>query len=253
MKKEEKIKAIEELRKMIDDYPTIGIIDMNKLPSRQLQEIRKRVRGDTVVKVTEKIIIDFAIKQSKKENIQELEKIIPKQPAMLFTRQGAFRFYSVIDSLKSKTFAKENDIAPDDIAVSAGPTSLLAGPAISELTKAGIPAGVEEGKIAVKKDVVVAKKGGKISKELANALRKLNIQPVFVGLNVVGIYENGIVYAKDILNLVRTFPEKIPVAHQNALNLSVFICYPTKDNIKLLLAKAFNSAKNIESKIGGVS
>jgi large subunit ribosomal protein L10 len=253
MKKEEKVKAIEELKKMIDDYPTIGIIDMNNLPSRQLQEIRKSVRGDTIIKVVKKTVINFALKQSKKENIQSMERIMPRQPAILLTKEGAFRFYSVIDSLKSKTFAKENDVAPDDIMVSAGPTSLLAGPAISELTKAGIPAGVEEGKIVVKKDVVVAKKGSKISKEIANALRKLNIQPVFVGLNVVGLYENGTVYTKDVLSLVRTFPEKILAAHRNALNLSVFICYPTKDNIKLLLAKAFNSAKNIESKIGGVS
>jgi large subunit ribosomal protein L10 len=251
MVKEEKIKAVEELRKMIDDSPVVGIIDMSKLPSRQLQEIRKRVRNEAVIKTIKKSILDYAVKQSSKEKIQELEKIMPKQPAIVFTKQGAFKFYSIIDSLKFPTFAKENDIAPNDVMVSAGPTSLLAGPAISELTKAGIPAGVEEGKIAVKKDVVVVKKGGKISKDLANAFRKLGIQPIFVGLNIVGLYDNGQIYTKDSLDLVKTFPEKLVVAHQNAMNLSVFICYPTKDNIKFLLAKAFNSAKAIESKIGG--
>jgi len=252
MVREEKIKAIEELRKMIDDYPVIGIIDMNKLPSKQLQEVRKKVREDTIIKITKKSILDFAIKQSGRKNIQELEKIIPSQPALIFTKRGAFRFYSVVDSLKFPTFAKENDIATGDVNVSAGPTSLLAGPAISELTKAGIPAVVEEGKIAIKKDVTVVKRGGKISKDLANALRKLGIQPIFVGLNVTGLYEDGRIYTRDVLDLVKIFPEMVVAAHQNAVNLSVYVCYPMKDNIKLLLAKAFNSAKAIENKVGGV-
>jgi len=253
MVREEKIKAIEELRKMIDDYPVIGIIDMNKLPSMQLQEVRKKVREDTIIKITKKSVLGFAIKQASKKNIQELEKIIPSQPALIFTKHGAFKFYSVVDSLKFPTFAKEGDIATGDVSVSAGPTSLLAGPVISELTKAGIPAGVEEGKIAVKKDVTVVKKGRKISKDLANALRKLGIQPIFVGLNITGLYEDGRIYTKDVLNLVKMFPEMLLTAHQSAINLSVYVCYPTKDNIKLLLAKAFNSAKALENKAGGVS
>jgi len=253
MVKEKKIKAVEELRKMIDDFPVVGILDMNKLPSKQLQEIRKKTREDVMIKIVKKSILTHAIEQSGKENIKELEKMIPREPAIVFTKQDAFKFYSLVDSLKFPTFAKENDVAPDDIKVSAGPTSLLAGPAISELTRAGIPAGVEEGKIAIKKDVVVIKKGGKISKEHANAFRKLGIQPVFVGLNVLGLHENGSVYRKESLDLVKTFPGQLVAAHQSAVNLSVFICYPTRDNVKLLLAKAFNSAKALESKVGGAS
>jgi len=253
MGREEKIKAIEELRKIIDEFPVIGIIDMNKLPSRQLQEIRRKTRNGTIIRTVKKSILNFAIKQSSKEKIQELDKIMPKQAAIVLTKHGAFKFYSLVDSLKFPTFAKENDIAPGDIRVSAGPTSLMAGPAISELTRAGIPAGVEEGRITVKKDVVVAKKGSKISKDLANALRKLGIQPMLVGLNVIGLYENGNIYTNDILGLVRTFPGKLASAHQSAINLSVFVCYPTKDNIKFLLAKAFNSGKAIENKAGGAS
>jgi large subunit ribosomal protein L10 len=111
--------------------------------------------------------------------------------------------------------------------------------------------GVEEGKIAIKKEVTVAKKGEKISKEVANALRKLDIKPISISLNVLGFYENGMVYTKDILELVKIFPEKLAFAHQQAVNLSVNVCYPTRETIKLLLIKAFNNAKAIE-KMGGV-
>jgi large subunit ribosomal protein L10 len=151
--------------------------------------------------------------------------------------------------LKSQTFSKDGDVALNDIKISAGPTSLLPGPAITELTKAGIPAGVEEGKIAIKKDVVVVKKGEKISKDLAMALKKLGIETMEIGLNIVAIYD-GKIYTKDVLELVNAYPEKIKEAYNQALNLSVFICYPTKANIQQLLAKAFNAAKSIEN-LGG--
>lgn len=55
----------------------------------------------------------------------------------------------------------------------------MAGPVISEFAKVGLIAGVEEGKVAIKKDKVVAKKGDEISKELAGVLRKLKIPDAF--------------------------------------------------------------------------
>jgi len=252
MVKEEKLKKVEELKKMIEEFPVIGIADLYKFPSRELQKIRKVVRDGGLIKAGKKSTIIFALKEAKKEGIQELEKIIPNQPAIIFMKENAFKSYLKLVSMKFETYAKEFDIAPNDIVVPAGPTSLLAGPVISELTKAGIPAGVEEGKIAIKKEVTVVKKGERISKEVANALRKLDIKPISISLNVLGFYENGMVYTKDVLELVKTFPEKLALAHQQAVNLSVNVCYPTKETIKLLLIKAFNNAKAIE-KMGGVT
>ncbi|MEM5879287.1 MAG: 50S ribosomal protein L10 [Candidatus Aenigmatarchaeota archaeon] len=251
MVKEEKMKKVEELKKMIEEFPVIGIVDLYKFPSRELQEIRKMISDSGVIKVAKKSILLFAIRQARKEKIQEMEKMVPNQAAIVLTKENAFKAYLKLTSLKFETYAKEFDIAPNDIVVPAGPTSLLAGPVISELTKAGIPAGVEEGKIAIKKEVTVVKVGEKISKEVANALRKLEIKPISISLNIVGFYDGGIIYPRDILELVKTFPEKLGLAHQYAVNLSVNICYPTNENIKLLLIKAFNNAKAIE-KIGGV-
>src|SRR5438445_7174841 len=119
-----------------------------------------------------------ALKKTEREKIQELEKIIPLQPGIIFTSMDPFVLYKKINSLKSLTFAKEGDVAQGEIWVHAGPTNLLPGPAISELSKAGIVAGVEEGKIAVKRDSLVVKPGEKISQIKASALRKLGIQPI---------------------------------------------------------------------------
>jgi len=252
MVKEQKIAEVQNLSKMIDEYPVVGIIDMFKLPSRPLQNVKKKLKDDGIIKITKKSILMFAIKNAKKEGIQKLEQSVPKQPAIFLTKMNPFKFYAVVDKIKTSAAAKEGDVAPQDIQVSAGPTNLLPGPAISELTKVGIPAGVEEGKIAVKKDVVVAKKGTVISKPLAGALRKLNIEPMQIGVNIVAIFENGMIYGKDALSLVgEGYVNKLREAFNCALNLSVSISYPTKENIGFLLAKAAREANAIEKLSGG--
>jgi large subunit ribosomal protein L10 len=247
--KEEKIKQVEELKKNFEKYSTVCLLDMFKLPSKQLQQIAKKLKGMAKIKMVKKSILLHAIKSSNKEKISELEKYLPSIPALIFTNLEPFKFYSIVDKLKSLAFAKEGDIAEEDIEVKAGPTTLLPGPVIGELSRAGIPVGVEEGKIAIKKDIIVARKGEKISKMLADALKKLKIQPIKVGLNVVAAYQNGKIYLKDTLELIKIYPEKLKEALNQALNLSINVCYPTKENIKFLLTKAFNTAKSLE-KIG---
>jgi len=238
---ESKIREVEEMKKLFEKYSVIGIIDLTKIPTITLQNVKKKAKGQALIKVIKKVVLTRALAAAKeqKRNLGEVEKLIPKQPAIVFTDMDPFKFYAMIDKLRTPAAAKEGDIAPDDIVVSAGPTNLLAGPAISELTKVGIPAGVEEGKITIKKDVVVAKKGSVINKALANALKKLRIEPMKIGLNVVAIYQDGMIYRGEALSLVgEGYLSKIREAYMQALNLSVSIAYPTKENINYLLAKA---------------
>lgn len=248
MVREEKIGEVERMKKFISEYPVIGLIDMFKLPSKQLQEIKKQLRGRGVLKMTKKSLLKLAVRKSDKK---ELEEYVPQQPAVAFTKLGAFKFYSEVDGLKSPSFAKVGDVVEKNVEIKAGPTSLLPGPVISELNKVGIPAGVEEGKIAIKKDVVVAKAGDKISKDLASILMKLKITPVEIGLNVVAIYDNGMVYTKDVLGLIKTYPDKLKDGFNNAMNMSVAIGFPTKENIKYLLLKAHQNAMGLANLRGG--
>ena len=250
MVKEEKKQQVEKLKQLIEQYPVIGIIDMHKLQSKQLQIIKKKMRGKAVITLTKKSILTHAIHATKKEKILELEKILPQQPGIAFTELGGFNFYGTINKMKSSTFAKAGDVAISDIVVSEGPTDLLPGPAITELTRVGIPAGVVDGKIAVKKERTVVKKGDAISAELAVALRKLKIEPMEVGINIVAIFDNGMIYTKESLSLVgEGYISKLKQAYTEALNLSVAVGYIAKENIKLLLVKAIRSARAIEGKI----
>ncbi len=249
MVKEEKIKVVEELKNLLESYTTICLIDIVKMPSKQLQEIRKKIRGEALIKIVKKNLLKKAMEKVEKKDLKNFEDEIPLQPGLILTNLEPFSIYKKINELKSFVFAKEGDVAPADIWVRAGPTSLPPGPVISEFSKAKIPAGVEGGKIVIKKDVLVAKKGEIIPASLANILRKLNIQPIKVGLNIVSIYSNGSIYRKDVLELINVYPEKIKEGFSRALSLSIGICYPTNENIGFLLSKAVNIAKNLENLI----
>ncbi len=251
MVKEQKIRAVEKLKDDFGNYKVVGIIDLFKLPTKQMQEIKKKLDGRVAVKIAKKSILLRALEAS--QHLKVLENHLPSQSALLFTNEDPFRIYLTISNLKSETFAKEGDVTEEEIIVYPGPTNLLPGPVISEFAKVKIPAGVEGGKIAIKKETLVAKKGDAISKDLSSILRKLGIRPIKVGLNVVCLFD-GNLYLKDSLGLVgEGYLNKIREAFSQALNLSVAINYPTKENIGYLLSKAYNQAKYLDEKLmGGV-
>jgi large subunit ribosomal protein L10 len=246
MRKEEKIALAEEISKEMKNYKTVGIIDLYKIPTKEFKEIRKALSDFAKLKVIKKSTLKFAAEKAGEE-FKKLVELNPNQFAILFSNEEPFSLFKKISSITSETYAKENDVAEEDIWVYAGPTQIKAGPSISEFAKLKIPAGVEGGFIAVKKDTQVAKKGDKISKELAALLRKLKIKARKVRLEVLGLLYEGTLYTKDTLNLVFEYPKLLTQAYQNALNLSVNIGYPTKENINILISKCYLNAKAIEN------
>jgi large subunit ribosomal protein L10 len=245
--KEKKVERVEEIKKLIGSSPVVGIIDMHKTPTKQLQQIRKGLRSKAVIKMAKKTILKYAFEGLKDEKMKQIENYIPTQPAIILTDMEPFKFYILVKNLKFKTFAKKGDVSKEDIWVSSGPTSLMAGPAISELQQVGLPASVESGRIAIRKDTLFVKTGEEIDIKKAGVLRKLNIEPIDVTLNIVAIYDKGLVYAKDLLDTALVYPSMLPQAFEKALNLSVHVCFPTKESIKYLLSKAVRAAGGLNS------
>jgi large subunit ribosomal protein L10 len=247
MVSEKKKQEVITIKQMIEKYPVIGIIDLFKMPSRQLQSIRKNLEGSALIIMHKKRVIALAVKEIKdKENIEKLNELQPREPALIFSGINPFKLFKTFKKKKSKGYAKSNDIAPEDIIIPAGPTSLLAGPAIGELQRVKIPALVKEGKIHVREDFVIAKKGESMTDQVANVLKKLDIQPMDIGIDILGLWENGIVYGKDVLDVDESqYIQDIKNAYNYALNLCVNTSYPTKESIRILLQKAYMNSKNL--------
>ena len=72
MVSEKKKQEVVEIKELIEKYPVVGLIDLFKMPSRQLQFIRKSMRNDALIKMCKKSVLLLALKNvTKKKNIQK--------------------------------------------------------------------------------------------------------------------------------------------------------------------------------------
>ncbi len=250
MVKEWKIKAVEELAETIKQYPVVGLVSLHKIPSSAFQRIKQELGENAKIKVAKKSIIVRALE---KAGVKELCNYAQGSVALIMSNLNPFKLLFFLQKKTSSAPAKPGDVAEQDIVVHAGPTDLAAGPAISTLTKVKIPAKIEGGKIVVQKDVVVCKKGEVISEDLAAALNLLKMEPMKIGLKLLAVWENGKVYHGDALEVTEeSVLENLQQAYAKAFALSVGMCYPTKENIEMLIQKAHMNAKALAQEVGEV-
>lgn len=239
-----KRKTVEDFKKLVSEYPIVGAVNMEGLPTPQLQAIRAKLRGTVVLRMAKRRLLTLAL-----ESRNETKDLIPHlkgMPALLFTKDNPFKLYKVLKQNKSGAPAKGGQIAPKDILVSAGPTNFAPGPIIGELGAFKIKTGVEGGKLVIKENVVVAKEGDKISPALASILTRLGIQPMEVGLDLVAVYDTGVIYTKSVLDVdddkIRADAALFAV---QAFNLAMNAGILVKETVEPLLTKAAKEARTL--------
>ncbi|MBI5872173.1 50S ribosomal protein L10 [archaeon] len=253
MVSQKNLKEAELLMNLIMNYPVFGIMDIEGLPSSQLQSMRKALEGKALIRVTKKRILQRAVAslKQKDERFSAVERYIKGMPALIFTKDNPFRLSKVIAKSKKPAYAKPGQISPRDIAVEPQKTNFAPGPIISELAKFGLKAAIEEGKVVIKTGAVVVKEGEIIDAKKSELLMKLGIQPIEIGLNILGLYENGNVYGKDVLEISeKDYQERLMGNYNEAFNLSVYCYYPIKENIKLLIGKTYKECAYLSRKLG---
>ncbi len=231
--KKQKVKELAELMKK----KTVMIVSVKGLPSAQFQDIKKKLRGKAKIQVAKKSLVDFALDHCGIKELHGLVKYVDDSTAILFSDVDAFEISGILSDEKSPAKAKAGQIAPNDIEVKAGPTELLPGPDISALSAVGLAPKVEDGKIAVMKDKVIAKEGDTITDALASIMAKLDIVPFEVGLEPVAAYMDGVVYAeikidKDLM------VETLMNDYGRALPFAVEMGYVNETTLDFILAKA---------------
>lgn len=245
MLKNEKPKIVENLKKLIEEHSVIGVLDMHNLPAKQLQKIRDSLRATTIIIMNKKSMIKRAISESKKD-IKKLEETLVNEPALILSNENPFRLFRTIKSNRSSASAKAGNIAMNDIVIKKGKTGIPPGPAISSLQKIGLKTSVQEGKISVIYDKVAVKAGEIITSDMVNAFNLLKMEPMEIGLNLVAVWENGIVYPKDVLDIdVNAYTNKVSLAITCMINLSLNSGYLVPLTAELAIQKAFMEAKSL--------
>ena len=136
-----------------------------------------------------------------------------------------------------------HETATHNIEVRVGDTPFKPGPIVGELQKAGIPAAIQEGKVAIREDKVIVPEGEKIPADVAQMLTRLEIFPIEIGMNLHAVFEDGSIFKSDVLDIdIDEIIGRMKQASTNAVDLAIEAGWYTKLTIQPLLIKAHNNA-----------
>jgi len=273
-----KYKEVEELSSLLKQHPVIGIAEIGSIPAPQMQSMRQNLRGNMVIRSSKNTLILRAIETAEQDvkGLNGLKEIIDGQSAIIATEINPFKLQAKMSKTKTKAPAKGGEIADEDIKVKAGDTPFKPGPIVGDLQKVGIPAAIQGGKVVIKKNKTLVKKGEVISRDVAQMLTRLEIYPLEIGISLQGVFEEGFVFKSDVLDIdldeyhaqfihaanrafslaietswvsTLTIVPLISKAHSDALSLAVDQGIITKDTASLVLARAHRSMIAVASKI----
>lgn len=264
---------VTSIKSLLNSYDTIGLAKIRGLGSKQLQRIRKEFGTDALLRVSKNSMISRSFSES---DMKDMVDFIEDQMALIFTGLDAFELYKVMENSKIPAPIKAGAVAPQDIVIEEGPTSLKPGPVVGELQNLGIPAGIDGGKVVVKQRKVAVEGGERVSPELADMLAKLEIYPITEGLDLCAVYDSGesVLFSTDVLHVDKSkYLSDITEAARSVFSLATHIkydyptrytiadmlreasvksqalafncAYPTSETIKPLIQKAYNNARNL--------
>lgn len=243
---ESKRKEVAQLEKLLQEYPVIGIINAENLPSKQLQQVKSQVKDAVFVRMSKKRLIRIALDnlEGKVRDIEKLKGNLKGMPMLVFTRDNPFKLYRLLASKTTSAAAKPGQTAPSDLVIGAGPTPFPPGPIIGELGKAGLKTAIENGKVVIKSPKVVVREGETITPGQAELLAKFGLEPMEIGLNLVAAFEGGLVYEKSVLAVdQKEYIANIQRIGVEAIALAMAIGYINRGTIGHMVKKAYTDAK----------
>lgn len=241
-KKEE----VNDIKGLISNHKVVAMANLADIPAPQLQKMRRNLKDNALIKMSRKTLMNLALNDSDKSNINSLSEHMEGQPALIFTDMNPFRLYKILEESKTQAPAKAGNIAPADIVVPKGDTAFPPGPMLGELQKIGIPAKIDKGKIVITKDQKVVEAGEKITGSVASILTRLEIYPMEVGIDLKAAYEDQTVYTSDLLTIdTEKTISNIQNAFTSALNLSVNAAIFNKLSLPIIISDASTKSMNL--------
>lgn len=243
-----KKREVEELTEFLEDSPVIGVVNIEGIPARQMQQMRSKLREVATIRASKNTFIEKAIERvdDDKENLEDIKDYISGQVALVSTELNPFKLFNRMEDTKTKAPASGGETAPEDVKVEEGETPFKPGPIVGDLQNVGIPASIQGGKVVINQTKTVVEEGETINSDLAAMLGRLEINPITVGLDLKTVHEDGIVYERDDLDIdPDEFIDDLKDGAASSFALAMSISYPTRQTIKTLLSKASGDAASL--------
>ncbi|RIA96442.1 large subunit ribosomal protein LP0 [Glomus cerebriforme] len=232
-----------KLKTLLEEYPSIFIVNVDNVGSNQMHQIRHTLRRKAVVLMGKNTMVRRALKGLIPDNAQ-YEKLLPHikgNIGFVFTNGDLKETRDVILSNRVKAPAKAGAIAPVDVFVPAGNTGMEPGKT-SFFQALGVPTKIARGTIEIINQVHLVKLGTKVGASEAALLNMLNISPFTYGMTVTQIYDNGTTFPPSVLDIEEeTLIDHLLAGIRKIAALSLQIHYPTLASIPHSLINGFKN------------
>jgi large subunit ribosomal protein L10 len=241
LSKSEKIKFVESMKKELGSYKIVGVVEFNGLPDRLVQKTKNSLKPETRFVMGRKKLLQKVLEGH--PNCKQLEEGLTGTSAIVLSNEDPFVLYKRFKSNKIKLAAKPGQIAPSDVHVQSGETSVMPGQAVTELKSAGIDVQIQKGKVVIAKDKVLVKKGEPISLLAAKALHTLEVYPFSAVADPLFMSDGSMLYSRAVLGIdAETTTRMMAEAFANALAVSLKGAIINRYTINTLISRAYCNA-----------
>lgn len=232
-----------KLIQLLEEYPKCLIVCADHVGSKQMQQIRKSLRGTAVVLMGKNTMIRKAIKGhlDKASHLEKLLDHVRYNVGFVFTKDDLCEVKTKLVENKVKAPAKAGGVAPCQVTIFSQNTGL--GPEKTSFFQAlSIPTKISKGTIEITNDVHILKEGDKVGASEATLLNMLNISPFSYGLVVQKVYDSGSVYDAKVLDISAEYVRNQFL--EGALKITsicLAINYPTWSSVRHSIINGFKN------------
>jgi large subunit ribosomal protein L10 len=240
-----KREEVDEITAFLSRYDSVGVVSITGIPSQQLQDMRRGLHGTAELRVSRNTLLERALDEVD-EGLETLTQYVSGQVGLIGTNENPFGLYQQLEASKTSAPINAGEVAPNDIVIPEGDTGVDPGPFVGELQSVGANARIDDGSIKVMEDSNVLDAGEEVSADLSNVLSELGIEPKEVGLDLRGVYAEGVLFEPDDLEIdVEEYRADIETAAAFGRNLAVNASFPTAQTLPAQISKATGEAKSL--------
>lgn len=177
--KADKQEYFDKLLALMEEYPTIFIVEVTNVASQQMHQIRLALRGKGVILMGKNTQVRRAIRSAVAENPQyeRLLQQVKGNIGFVFTKGDMKEIRDIITANKVAAPARAGALSPNEVIIPAGNTGMEPGKT-SFFQALGIPTKIARGTIEIVAPHVVLTAGNRVGSSEAMLLNMLNISPL---------------------------------------------------------------------------
>ncbi|KAL3924809.1 MAG: hypothetical protein SGILL_000819 [Bacillariaceae sp.] len=246
---ERKAEYFETLTTLLSTYSKCFIVDVDNVGSKQLQDVRKVLRGTAEVLMGKNTMMRKCMKEYVEANpgspVEKLIDCCRGNVGFVFTNGDLGEVREVLEGNTRPAPAKVGAFAPTDVIVPKGGTGCDPGQTAFFQTLQ-IATKITRGQIEMVNDTHLISAGEKVTASQAALLQKLGIEPFSYGLVLVSVYDNGSLFDAKVLDITdEVLAAKFCEALNAMASLSLALGFPTQASVPHSIVNAFKAVLSV--------